>query len=186
MFFLIKCPGFLFHTFYWFFFDMLVCRTWTASFLFRFWYQSVAYWQTLGRFATTGVGQGTSRVFWLSFDGSSFWSVPIRKPSSILRFSDMERIMANQLTATLKSILTFCNQWLGKLSSRNSALILHLIIRNLYKRQLWLWMMWLFVCQRLVLLTFLFCLLFLVHVELISSLFWLFHLLWHVTCAEWL
>lgn len=97
----------------------------------------------------------------------------------ILRFSDMEQLMVN-LLITSKSILTFCNQWLGTLSSRNSALILHVIIRTLFKRQSWLWMMWLFVCQRLVLLTSLLCFLCLIQCVINSSLYWLFYLLWYV------
>lgn len=42
-----------------------VCGTWTTGSLFGFWYLSVACWQTVGGFASLGMGSGISTcVFW--------------------------------------------------------------------------------------------------------------------------
>lgn len=170
--FLINCTSvFFFHAFYWF----------------VFWYVKSVELERLAVYFDSDITPWHIDKPWtdllpqewvkVPFECSSCHLVPAFSDLSLflnlvqfLRFSDMERIMVN-LLITSKSILTFCNQWLGTLSSRNSALILHVIIWNLCKRQLWLWTMWLFVCQRLVLLTFLLYFLFLIQCGINSSLY---------------
>lgn len=174
--FLINCTSFFFfHAFYWF----------------VFWYVKSVELERLAVYFDSDINPWHIDKPWTDLLPQEWVKVPFEYSTShlvpalsdlflflnlaqFLRFLDMERIMVNLLIIS-KSIPTFCNQWLGKQSSRNSDLILHVIIWSLCKRQLWPWTMWLFVCQRLAFLTFLLYFLFLIQCGINSSLYWLFN-----------